>query len=185
MIAMSMDCSSRRRSGNHTLLPCAVQADCAPLRLNDPDVFPAESDVLAGHVVERRRRIPGLEWVRRIPGKVRCIDRRRRRRLSVDGRHQDQIASGIVDLAASDCQCVPVFLEPHAVIEHKADKTLLRIDPRTKIVPPTDFASFLSPWQPTPCRYTPDEVVVLGPNSQPISPVKVKAILSRYFSGLS
>ena len=41
MISMSINCSSLRRSGNHTVLPCAPQAVCAPLRVNDPDVLPS------------------------------------------------------------------------------------------------------------------------------------------------
>lgn len=41
MISMSTSDSSRRRSGNHTVLPCAPQAVCAPLRVKEPDVFPS------------------------------------------------------------------------------------------------------------------------------------------------
>src|SRR5580698_9114683 len=41
MMSMSTRCSSRRRSGNHTLLPCAPQAVCAALSVNAPDVFPS------------------------------------------------------------------------------------------------------------------------------------------------
>src|SRR5580692_10695939 len=41
MMSMSTRCSSLRRSGNHTLLPCAPQAVCAALSVNAPDVFPS------------------------------------------------------------------------------------------------------------------------------------------------
>ena len=41
MISMSIKDSSRRRSGNQTVLFWAPQAVCAALRLVAPDVFPS------------------------------------------------------------------------------------------------------------------------------------------------
>src|SRR5580698_10180954 len=99
-------------------------------------VFPAECNVLAGHVIECNRRIPGLERVRWISSKVGGIDRQRLRRLSVDGRIHNQIAPGIVDLTSTQCQSEPVSMEPKAVVKHIADKALLRVNPRLKMVAP-------------------------------------------------
>src|ERR1700730_1743865 len=88
-------------------------------------VLPAEGDVLAGHVIECERRIPGLERISRISRKVWRIERRRCGRLSVDGRDEDKIASGIVDLAAAERHRKTIFLEPCPVVEHVANETLL------------------------------------------------------------
>src|SRR5882724_6906483 len=52
--------------------------------------LPTKSNVLAGHVIERCRSIPGFEGVARILGGIRCA---RGSRRSVDWRQQHQIAA--------------------------------------------------------------------------------------------
>src|SRR6478672_8676841 len=88
------------------------------------DRIPPESNVLTGHVVKRRRRIPGLK---RVSGILREVRRSRRRSGSIDGGQQHQIASGIVNLPTAQGKTVDVFVEPEAVIKHIAQKTLLLI----------------------------------------------------------
>src|SRR5882724_4947649 len=85
--------------------------------------LPANSNVLAGHVIERPRRIPSVELVPCVFGKVR---RARGRGRAIDRRQQHQIASGIVDFAATQGQPIAVVVEPEAVVQHKSKKTLLR-----------------------------------------------------------
>ena len=88
-------------------------------------IFPAERDVLLGHVVKRDGRIPRLERISRILRKVRRIRGRRNRGFSVDRRQQHQIASRIVDFPAAQRQAEQVVMEPEAVVKHVSQKALL------------------------------------------------------------
>src|SRR5262249_48670137 len=85
-------------------------------------IFPAESDVLAGHVVEGGGRIPRFERVARTLSK---IWRAGECRGSVDRRQQHQVASGIVDLSAAKRDCIQVAVEPEAVVNHVTEEALL------------------------------------------------------------
>src|SRR5262249_40896368 len=85
-------------------------------------VLTAERDVLLGHPVESQRNIPGLE---RIAG-VLCEVRRAADGVgSVDGWQEDEVASGVIHLAASHRHAIRVLLEPEAVVRHPPDKGLL------------------------------------------------------------
>ena len=79
--------------------------------------FPAERDVLARHVIVGSGDVPRLEL---ITGILREVGRSRRRCGAIDGRQQDEVAAGIVDLAAAQRECVTIFVEPPAVVEHEA-----------------------------------------------------------------
>src|SRR5713226_3179627 len=85
-------------------------------------VLPAESNVLAGHVIVGCSHVPGFVGVAGIFGEVgRAGDSGR----TVDGRQQYQVPTRIVYLAAADRYCVPVFMEPQAVVDHVSNKALL------------------------------------------------------------
>src|SRR5580704_6096373 len=83
--------------------------------------LPAESNVLAGHIVEGGRRIPRLVWIARVLGEVR---RPGNGGGAIDGWQQHQIASGIVDLATAQRQSVKVSVEPQTVVEHESQEVL-------------------------------------------------------------
>src|SRR5271169_3710883 len=87
-------------------------------------VFPAECNVLNRHVVKCRRGIPRFVWITGIRCEVGCA---RSRRGTVDWRHKHQIAAGIVNLASANCQSEHVFVKPETVVDHEAEKTLLRM----------------------------------------------------------
>ena len=84
--------------------------------------LPAESNVLAGHVVVGCRHVPCFK---RIAGIFREVRRARSGSSAVDGRQQHQITSGIVYFASSEREPFPVFVKPPAVVNHVAEKALL------------------------------------------------------------
>src|SRR5882724_8844531 len=86
-------------------------------------VLPPESDVLAWHPVKSSRYIPGFVWISWI---LRKVGRSGSRRGAVDGRQQDKVAPGIVDLSATNSQTILIVVEPESVVEHVAQKALLR-----------------------------------------------------------
>src|SRR6267143_6518770 len=88
-------------------------------------VFPAESYVLAGHVIVGCGHVPRLVGV---TGILREIGRPRDSGRAVDRRQQYQVTAWIVYLAAAERYCVPVFMEPQAVVDHVSNKTLLGIN---------------------------------------------------------
>src|SRR2546422_8347534 len=85
-------------------------------------IFPAESNVLAGHPVKSSRYIPGLVRIARI---LREVGRSRSSRSAVDRRQQHQIASRIIDFSAAERQRVLVVIEPQAVVEPINKETFL------------------------------------------------------------
>src|SRR5216684_4588273 len=88
-------------------------------------VLPAESNVLAGHVIVSCGHVPGLVGVAGIFGEIgRTGDSGR----TIDGRQQYQVTAWIVYLAAAERYCVPVFMEPQAVVDHVSNKALLGIN---------------------------------------------------------
>src|SRR6516162_4124365 len=87
--------------------------------------LPTKGDVLAGHVVVSARNVPSLKGIARIFRKVRSPGGGGG---SVDGRQQDQVAPGVVDLAAANGYPVAVPVKPEAVVEHEAEEALLVID---------------------------------------------------------
>ena len=125
-----------RRSGCHVLPFCTSSGIpvVAPRRRNPARAgpvrhigvamveLPAESDVLAGHVVVGRGNVPGFERVSRI---LREIGRARGSGRAIDRWQQHQIASRVIDLSATQREPVAVFVEPPAVVNHKAEETLL------------------------------------------------------------
>src|SRR5882672_135480 len=86
-------------------------------------VLPPESNVLAWHPVKSSRYIPGFVWISWILRKVR---RSGSRRGSIDRRQQNQIPTRIVDLSATNSQTILIVVEPEPVVEHVAQKALLR-----------------------------------------------------------
>src|ERR1700704_4083695 len=84
--------------------------------------LPAESDVLAGHVIEGCRCVPSFVGM---AGLLRKIRRSLSRGSAVDRRQQHKIAAGVVDLATTKCEAVKIFVKPQAVIEHEAQEILL------------------------------------------------------------
>src|ERR1700692_2763614 len=86
-------------------------------------VFPTEGNVLAGHVIESCGRIPRLIGIARILREVGGSGTCGR---AIDGRQQNQVAAGVVDLPAAESQAVAVFLEPETVVEHDSEEVLLR-----------------------------------------------------------
>ena len=85
-------------------------------------VLQAVGEVLAGHVVRGDGGVPGLVLVAGILGEA---GRTRGGDGSVDGRQEDEVASGVVDLAAAYSEAVAVVIEPDAFIDHVAEKALL------------------------------------------------------------
>src|SRR5207244_8744459 len=85
-------------------------------------IFPAESNVLAGHPVKSSRYIPGLVRIARI---LREVGRSRSSRSAVDRRQQHQIASRIIDFSAAERQRVLVAIEPQADVDHITKEALL------------------------------------------------------------
>src|SRR5262249_48847132 len=85
-------------------------------------IFPAEGDVLAGHVVEGRARIPCFKRISGTLCEVRCA---RECGGSIDRRQQHEVASGIVDLSSTQGDCIKVAVEPEAVVDHIAEEALL------------------------------------------------------------
>src|SRR5215472_8187807 len=83
--------------------------------------FPAERDVLPGHVVVRCRHIPCLKRIARVLSEVR---RSSRSRGAVDRRQKNEIPARVVDLATAQGEAVAVVLEPPAVVEHESKKAL-------------------------------------------------------------
>src|SRR6266853_3403761 len=86
-------------------------------------VLPSESNVLAWHPVKSPGYIPGLIWISGILGEVGCS---RRGCRTVNRRKQDQVTPRIVDLPATDSQAILIVIEPESVVEHIAQKALLR-----------------------------------------------------------
>src|SRR3989442_11157191 len=103
-------------------------------------IFPAESNVLAGHPVKSSRYIPGLVRIARI---LREVGRSRSSRSAVDRRQQHQIASRIIDFSAAERQRVLVAIEPQAVVEHVNKEGLLWGPPRN--IPAADPPPPVSP----------------------------------------
>src|SRR5580704_12039493 len=95
-----------------------------------------ECNVLAGHPIKCSRSVPSFELV---PWIFRKVGRARSCRCAVDRRQQHEVAPRIVDLAATQRQTVVVVAEPEAVIEHEAEKTLLRA--LRRVAPAADTAS--------------------------------------------
>ena len=89
-------------------------------------IFPAESDVLLGHVVESDGGIPSFEGIAGIACEVRRIGGGGDGGFAVDGRNEDEIASWVVDLAATNGETKKIMVEPDTVVRHVADETLLR-----------------------------------------------------------
>src|SRR5262249_34630342 len=85
-------------------------------------VLSAERDGLRGHPVESKRRIRGFE---RIAGVLREVRRAADGVGAIDGWQENEVASGVIHLAASHRQAIRVFLEPEAVVHHETDKGLL------------------------------------------------------------
>src|SRR5208337_184160 len=85
-------------------------------------ILEAERNVLARHVVERGRDVPGFKRLTRILRKVRRSGDGRR---SVNRWQEHQIAAWIVNLASPKCHGVNVPVKPEAVVEHVAEKALL------------------------------------------------------------
>src|SRR5882762_3060510 len=88
-------------------------------------VLPAESNVLAGHVIVGCGHVPGLVGV---PGILSEIGRAGDSGRTIDGRQQYQVTAWIVYLASAERYRVPVFMEPQAVIDHVSNKALLGIN---------------------------------------------------------
>ena len=82
-----------------------------------------EGHELVGHVVERHGGVPRRELVAGVLGEV---GRSRGGRRAVDRRHEHQVAAGVGHRAAAQGQGVEVLGEPQAVVEHEAEKGLLR-----------------------------------------------------------
>src|ERR1700674_3118811 len=88
-------------------------------------VLPAKRYVLTGHVIVGCGHVPGFVGVAGIFSEVgRAGDSGR----TVDGRQQYQVTAWIVYLAAAERYCVPVFMEPQAVVDHVSNKALLGIN---------------------------------------------------------
>src|SRR6266478_10180604 len=85
-------------------------------------VLPSESNVLTWHPIEGSGYIPGFVW---ITGILRKVRRSRSRGGSINGRQQDQVPPGIVDLSAADGQSITVVVEPEPVVKHVTQKALL------------------------------------------------------------
>src|SRR5882724_6570617 len=85
-------------------------------------VLPPESDELAWHPVKSSGCIPGFVWISWI---LRKVGSSGSRRGAVDGRQQDKVAPGIVDLSATNSQTIFIVVEPESVVEHITQKALL------------------------------------------------------------
>ena len=84
--------------------------------------LPAERNVLAGHVIEGARNIPGFEAVAWIFGEGGSAGGCRG---AVDWRQQEKIRSRVVDGSAPESHRIAVFVEPHSVVKHEAQEALL------------------------------------------------------------
>src|SRR5262245_51620853 len=78
-------------------------------------VLTAEGDVLLGHPVESKRRIPSLE---RIAGVLCEVGRTADGVGAIDGWQKNEVTSGVIHHAASHRHAIRVFLEPEAVVHH-------------------------------------------------------------------
>src|ERR1035438_6163546 len=87
-------------------------------------VLTAEGDVLVGHVVPGDGSVGAVVGLARI---LREVGSAGYSGGSIDGRQQDEIAAGIVDLAAANSQPILVLIEPGTVVEHPAQKALLLV----------------------------------------------------------
>src|SRR5438445_13318344 len=103
-------------------------------------IFPAESNVLAGHPVKSSRYIPGLVRIARI---LREVARSRSSRSAVDRRQRHQIAARIIDFSAAERQRVLVAIEPHAVVDHVTKEAVLGT--LRRITSAADAASVFAP----------------------------------------
>src|SRR5581483_8598720 len=83
--------------------------------------FSAKRYVLAGHIIERHRSIPGPERIARIFGEVRCS---RCGGCAIDRWQQDEITARIVDRSAAERYSVAIFIKPDAVVDHSAYEIL-------------------------------------------------------------
>ena len=83
--------------------------------------FRYPGDVVAGHILEGGRRIPGIKLVAGAHRKRMCAYRRYRR--CITGRRQYEVAARIVHKAAADGPA-EMFSKPEAVVSHAADKIL-------------------------------------------------------------